>query len=410
MMVYVDTRRVATLVRRAVPIEDEQWRAEAAELARDMGLASMPRLRASSEISVPFVVGLNSPTIVVPSESLQCTPGQRRTVLAHEITHVLRGDFLAIMLSRITCALYWIHPLAWSVARRLRYEAERAVDDRVLGSGMPRLDYAEHLLDFASVAARPRNVLLATLVHESDLRRRLASILDSTVVRTPPTRLCRRCTLTSAILIWSLTAMIGAAPVTDPMASGGSRPTADSDTPHAAAPGKGKRANKSAVRLPRIFYSDDPTVRERAAWALHGLREAGATPTLATILEHDADARVRKMAAWSLGFTGSTLARESLTRTLVRDDDEAVREMALWALGRHPSATNTAALAEALADSSRAVRALAAWTLGVSAKDRVPMALLRAVNDPDPSVRRNAAWAVEQIHRHHEPQLSNEAT
>jgi beta-lactamase regulating signal transducer with metallopeptidase domain len=38
------------------------------------------------------------------------------------------------MAAAMACAVYWIHPGVWWVARRMRLERELACDDLVLGS------------------------------------------------------------------------------------------------------------------------------------------------------------------------------------------------------------------------------------------------------------------------------------
>src|SRR5262249_27507900 len=47
---------------------------------------------------------------------------------------------------QLVCAVYWFHPGAWWVARRLRLAREQACDAAVLGAGTPAIEYAEHLV------------------------------------------------------------------------------------------------------------------------------------------------------------------------------------------------------------------------------------------------------------------------
>ena len=57
-----------------------------------------------------------------------------RRAIRHELEHVARGDWATHLAARAALALYWPHPFAWVLWRRLRLEAERACDDAVIRS------------------------------------------------------------------------------------------------------------------------------------------------------------------------------------------------------------------------------------------------------------------------------------
>src|SRR5205823_7470003 len=106
---------------------------------------------------------------------------RQRAVLLHELAHVQRADWLALMLAQVTCALYWFHPLVWWAARRLRVESERACDDRVLTAGVKASDYATHLLEVVRMMKATRVSLRAavTMAHRPLIEERLRAILDA---------------------------------------------------------------------------------------------------------------------------------------------------------------------------------------------------------------------------------------
>ena len=49
-------------------------------------------------------------------------------MLAHELAHVVRGDFLTGLIAQFSVALHFYHPLAHWLAKRLRLEQELAAD------------------------------------------------------------------------------------------------------------------------------------------------------------------------------------------------------------------------------------------------------------------------------------------
>jgi uncharacterized protein (TIGR03435 family) len=115
-------------------------------------------------------------------------PSERlRAVLLHELAHVRRHDCLTQLLARVTCSMYWFHPVVWLAARRLRVERERACDDIVLASGVRGSDYAGHLVDIARAAVSPRSRFAAggvAMAHRRRLEERLSFILNPHVPRT----------------------------------------------------------------------------------------------------------------------------------------------------------------------------------------------------------------------------------
>jgi len=106
---------------------------------------------------------------------------RQRAVLAHELTHVRRQDYLAQILAHVAAALYWFHPLMWLAAGQFRKERERACDDGVmLGLGMKGSDYAEHLLAVArSIKGKHRLWPVAVgMAQHFGLESRVAAVVD----------------------------------------------------------------------------------------------------------------------------------------------------------------------------------------------------------------------------------------
>ncbi|MGD9496661.1 MAG: M56 family metallopeptidase/LCP family protein [Armatimonadota bacterium] len=116
-------------------------------IAQRLGLARLPRVRRSPEVSMPAVAGWLRPTLVLPSEA---RPDE--AALIHELAHVQRGDVPALAAARLTAAVWWWHPLAWLVLRGLAATAEEACDDVVLALSGARREYAQMLTDWAERA------------------------------------------------------------------------------------------------------------------------------------------------------------------------------------------------------------------------------------------------------------------
>ncbi|HSP17338.1 MAG TPA: M56 family metallopeptidase [Thermoanaerobaculia bacterium] len=143
------------------------------------------RLLRSERVSVPVVWGLARPVLLLPASSIDWPAERLRVVLLHELAHIKRWDGLTLLVTKAAVALFWFHPLMWSLERLGRAECERACDDLVLESGTKPSDYAEHLLSIAKALPQVdpfRSVTLA-MSRRSQLEGRLLSILQPHVRR-----------------------------------------------------------------------------------------------------------------------------------------------------------------------------------------------------------------------------------
>src|ERR1700733_8401512 len=118
--------------------------------ARTAGIKRAPRLAESDLLSVPVTFGVVRPAILFPSGWRDWEEGELDAVIAHEISHVARGDALVDRLALLHRALFWFSPLSWYLTSALAELAEEASDEAALAAGADRTRYAETLLGFFS--------------------------------------------------------------------------------------------------------------------------------------------------------------------------------------------------------------------------------------------------------------------
>ncbi len=85
-------------------------------------------VRELADLSTPATIGWRRPLLLLPGDWREWSVDERRAVLAHELAHVCRGDFLAGLLAQLALAIHFYHPLAHWLAARLRLEQELAAD------------------------------------------------------------------------------------------------------------------------------------------------------------------------------------------------------------------------------------------------------------------------------------------
>jgi beta-lactamase regulating signal transducer with metallopeptidase domain len=149
------------------------------ERARERtGVQTPVGLATSAALSVPVVVGLRHPVIVLPGSASEWPEERLERVLVHELAHVGRRDNLFNLVGRFACALFWFHPLVWIAAHRLRLECEHAADDVVLSAGARASDYARDLLSLAGGARAERATAAVALMNRTPVARRISALLD----------------------------------------------------------------------------------------------------------------------------------------------------------------------------------------------------------------------------------------
>jgi hypothetical protein len=113
----------------------------------------------STEVTVPMTVGVIRPVIVVPVTWNTWDSDTLAAILAHEVSHVRRHDAAINFVARINRAIFWFHPLAWWLERKLAVTAEHACDEAAARAIAAPDRYAEILLDMADVVHRNRGRL-----------------------------------------------------------------------------------------------------------------------------------------------------------------------------------------------------------------------------------------------------------
>lgn len=147
-------RQAGGLVRRATTVQDEELREVMRTLCLQQGSGyPLPRVAESAQAVVPFTAGWQQPVILLPADWRAWDEFKLRAVLAHEMAHVKRGDWLIAMLGAVNRALFWFHPLAWWLERHLAKLAEESCDAAgIAGTGDARR-YAGVVLEFAATMA-----------------------------------------------------------------------------------------------------------------------------------------------------------------------------------------------------------------------------------------------------------------
>ncbi|MES2120932.1 MAG: M56 family metallopeptidase [Pseudomonadota bacterium] len=185
LITFLALARLVTLRARADVLVDGHWLSALARAQRRMGFKHGTALLTSDELASPISWGLMRPVIVLNTRAVEAQ-GEAEAIIAHELAHVARMDWVKLLLARVATALFWFNPLVWLLAREAHQLREEAADDAVLAANIPDTDYAQLLVGVARHEC-PGLLLGAHGVAPSkgSLARRVARVLDAKIVRSP---------------------------------------------------------------------------------------------------------------------------------------------------------------------------------------------------------------------------------
>jgi TonB family protein len=185
-LLVVGLARLQWLVARARTIDSERWLVIAEELRRSYELSSPIQLVETDRSSLLVTWGCRRPKVMLPATARDWPSDRIRIVLAHELAHVARRDWVFQLAGELLRAVYWFNPLVWIVCRRMRLESECACDDAVLARGVEAPEYAAHLLALARSLVPRRHWLPApAMARPSSLEGRIRAMLNTTISRRP---------------------------------------------------------------------------------------------------------------------------------------------------------------------------------------------------------------------------------
>ena len=164
----------------AVDEAPEALRKSFARISAVLGIRKEVLLRVSSAVAGPITVGAVRAMVLLPVSAVTLLgPDELEMVLAHELAHVRRADFLWNLLQTLVETLFFFHPAVWWIGKRIRHERELCCDDLALEICPNPVTYATALFRLEEQRVRQWRLAMALDGHQSNqtLRMRIARIL-----------------------------------------------------------------------------------------------------------------------------------------------------------------------------------------------------------------------------------------
>jgi hypothetical protein len=126
-------------------------------LAARLAVTRPVKLLQSAVVKVPTAIGAFRPAILLPASVFTGLPTRGlEALIAHELAHVRRHDYLVNLVQTAAETLLFYHPAVWWVSARIRAEREQCCDDLAIAATGDARSYAGRSCVSRRCAARPR--------------------------------------------------------------------------------------------------------------------------------------------------------------------------------------------------------------------------------------------------------------
>jgi len=142
------------------------------KIKKRLNLKSNIIVAESAKVVTPMLIGYVKPIVLFPLGMInQLTMAETEAVLAHELAHVFRNDFLHNLILSVIEIIFYYHPAAWWISANVRSERENCCDDLAVKLTGNKVIYANtlvrleeiklnHIPSLAIPMARNQNMLL----------------------------------------------------------------------------------------------------------------------------------------------------------------------------------------------------------------------------------------------------------
>lgn len=122
------------------------WQEKVAQIAQKLAVKRVVPLLESAVVQVPMVIGFLKPVILVPLGTLTGLSAQQvECILAHELAHIRRSDYLVNIAQSLVEIFLFFNPFVWWISGIIREERENCCDDIAIGLTQDNFNFAKTL-------------------------------------------------------------------------------------------------------------------------------------------------------------------------------------------------------------------------------------------------------------------------
>ncbi len=182
------------------------------KLKREIGVNRYVRIAESAKVNTPVLIGCLKPVILFPVGLInQLSVEETNAILAHELAHIKRNDFIHNLFISVLETLFYYHPAVWWISANLRLERENCCDDLAVKTIGDKAIYAKTLVKIETL----KNTKIPSLAipmarNNNQLLHRISRIVNQ-----PQTRSQIRERLIAVVLLFTFFFGFAYSPETD---------------------------------------------------------------------------------------------------------------------------------------------------------------------------------------------------
>jgi beta-lactamase regulating signal transducer with metallopeptidase domain len=189
---------------------ESHWEDVLKRQLRSLKMSKPVQLLKSIHVDMPMTYGVWKPVILIPAALFfQLSPVQLEAIIAHELAHIKRHDYLVNLIQSVLEVLFFFHPIFWWINKTAKEQRENACDDLAISMGISPKDLAFGLANVLNYAKNPTpEIAMAAAKTNNPTLNRIKRIMGVKTSSSQPT------TITSMTMMITLllgaTLMVGA--------------------------------------------------------------------------------------------------------------------------------------------------------------------------------------------------------
>lgn len=142
----------------AQPVADKMLNLKFEKLRHAMLIRSAVQIMQSTHVLVPTVIGWLKPVVLLPVSLIaELTTEELESILAHELAHIRRHDYLVNLVQIVAETGLFYHPAVWWISNQIRIERENCCDDIAVSVCGSRFVFATALTRIESLRHSPNH-------------------------------------------------------------------------------------------------------------------------------------------------------------------------------------------------------------------------------------------------------------
>lgn len=162
-----------------IPVDD-YWNRQIANLSTKLEITKTVKLLQSKLVKFPITIGYFKPVILLPIGFMSGIPqNQLEIILAHELAHIKRADYILNIFQSIIEVLFFFNPAVWWISKTIRKEREFLCDDLALETCGNSITLAKALLFVENSDYTEAKIAMALIGNKHSLMGRIKRMTHS---------------------------------------------------------------------------------------------------------------------------------------------------------------------------------------------------------------------------------------